>query len=173
MFALLEFKDCIYYKRTKYSKVKSADKSVIDKKYLMFFDNNDWNLNAFINLISVKIPEDTKKLNICAFQDCFNLENIILPYGLTSIGDFAFANCANLKEIEIPKSVTSIGKMAFSACVKLKHINIGNVSFIDKFAFKACSSLESITWNDKIFRNKDELNSALINSGVTTDNIWI
>ena len=51
-----------------------------------------------------------------AFEDCENLEKIIIPESVKSVGYCAFLNCRRLKSITIPDSVTSIGSSAFRKC---------------------------------------------------------
>ena len=122
----------------------------------------------------VVIPKKIKGIAVreikdVGFEECNNLESIIIPKGVIAIGFASFYNCSNLTSITIPKSVKTIGGVAFSSCNSLASITIPNgvtsigagafdysrnlesitipksVTFIGKFAFNECSSLESIT----------------------------
>ena len=85
-----------------------------------------------------------------AFEDCSELESIILGDGLISIDDYAFNNCNSLTSITIPNSVTSIGCGAFKRCGSLKNIMIpASVTSIGDSVFSGCSSLTSITVDSK------------------------
>ena len=85
-----------------------------------------------------------------AFEDCSELESIILGDGLISIDDYAFNHCNSLTSITIPNSVTSIGCGAFKRCGSLKNIMIpASVTSIGDSVFSACLSLTSITVDSK------------------------
>jgi len=74
------------------------------------------------NLIDVSFPRDMMRIRGYAFAECDKLETIIIPDGLLRIEDCAFYNCRSLKQIRIPDSVELIGKDAFKGCDKLERI---------------------------------------------------
>lgn len=79
------------------------------------------------------------------FQDCKNLESVVLPDDLTEIGDQAFDNCIKLAEINIPDSVIAIGMKSFYNCYNLKNITFGSkVKTIGDYAFYGCSNITDI-----------------------------
>lgn len=81
-----------------------------------------------------------------AFNQCFELENVIMPNSITSIGVDAFFGCPKLSSIIIPNSVTVIGKSAFEQCTTLFSIVLPNsLSSIEDRLFSGCSMLSSIT----------------------------
>ena len=51
-----------------------------------------------------------------AFNECTNLESVILPSRVERIGNWAFTTCSSLNTITIPASVTNIGAGAFAGC---------------------------------------------------------
>ena len=51
-----------------------------------------------------------------AFNECTNLESVILPSQVERIGNWAFTTCSSLNTITIPASVTNIGAGAFAGC---------------------------------------------------------
>ena len=84
-----------------------------------------------------------------AFEDCSNLESVVLPRSLRVIGDYAFSDCQSLTEIIMPDEVVEIGEGAFSGCFDLKSITIpDSVKKIGKDAFRSCFSLEEIIIGD-------------------------
>ena len=72
---------------------------------------------------------------ICStdFNNCINLQSIILPKNLTKIEDFAFRGCKNLTSITIPSSVTAIGETnswnsyPFYGCSNIKNVYITDI----------------------------------------------
>ena len=68
---------------------------------------------------SYTVPSTVTEISHYAFQNCFQLEEVILPDGLEGIGKGAFFNCDNLESIIIPESVTWIDYNAFDNCDNL------------------------------------------------------
>lgn len=111
---------------------------------------------------------------VCAFQNCQNLESVVIPDWITSIPDQAFDGCSKLTSVTIPESVTSIGLCAFSNCVSLTQIDLpaelttlgpgvfrgctsltsidipGTVSTIEQLTFSGCTSLQSVTFPESL-----------------------
>jgi len=86
------------------------------------------------------------------FQNCRNLQTVIISNGVTEIGDGAFMGCTSLSSITIPNSVTSIGISVFYNCSRLESISIPNsVTSIGGSAF-ARSGLRTITWPASVTR---------------------
>lgn len=54
-----------------------------------------------------------------AFENCADVQEIVIPEGVREIGLSAFVNCDNLRSMVIPESVSSIGRNAFSGCNQL------------------------------------------------------
>lgn len=72
-------------------------------------------------------------------------------YKVTSIGKYAFDECRNLESVIIPNSVISIGKDAFFGCSGLKSVTFGNsVVSIGDYAFCCTWNLMSITIPDSV-----------------------
>ena len=62
------------------------------------------------------------KIPAYAFQECYNLNEVILSDSITEIGEYAFENCESLTSIVIPKSVKTIAEGAFEGCTNLTNI---------------------------------------------------
>lgn len=85
-------------------------------------------------------------LQCVSFNECSNLEGIVLPNTLKDIGASAFEKCSKITSITIPDSVTYIGEGAFEGCSKIKTITISSsAAIIGKGAFSGCVALEEIT----------------------------
>ena len=108
---------------------------------------------GFKNIFRSYIPYSLKEVIITGgtdignstFEDCSDLEKIVLPNSVTSIGKNAFKGCSNLTLITLPDSVTSIGSYAFSNCSNLTNLTVPkNVKVINIAAFSGCSNLQII-----------------------------
>jgi len=66
-----------------------------------------------------------------AFQDCAELESVIIPDGVTRIDNLAFNGCPALKSVFLGKGVNSIGNGAFAGCASLEKIRVkhGNAAY--------------------------------------------
>ncbi len=95
------------------------------------------------NLKSIRIPETVTIIGEGAFQDCVNLESVNLPSNIKKILSYTFCGCKNLKEITIPAKVTYIGEEAFADCVACESIVIpASVTKIEKNAFRNFSGCD-------------------------------
>ena len=101
------------------------------------------------NLESVIIPSSITKINQSAFYNCKKLESVTILNGVEKIGSYAFSGCSSLASIEIPSSVTSIGEEVLSKCTSLEEITVpfvGNGS--DKTHFGYIFGAGSYYYND-------------------------
>lgn len=119
------------------------------------------------NLARVELPSTLTSFSD-VFQECPNLQTVVMKEGPESIGSNAFYGCSNLTSVSIPQSVTTIGQRAFDGCKKLSHITLpsglttlkmgvfsgsgletiaipGGVTTIPEQAFYYCESLKSVT----------------------------
>ena len=62
------------------------------------------------------MPDSILTIGRAVFNNCTQIESIILSNKLTTIGDFSFANCAKLESIIIPISVINMGSYVFNSC---------------------------------------------------------
>lgn len=70
------------------------------------------------------------------FQNCTNLESVILPEWVTTIGNYAFSGCTSLKDTAFLKDVKNVGEFAFqnaglSGNLVLNATSIGYKAFIN------------------------------------------
>lgn len=119
------------------------------------------------NLVRAELPSTLTSFPD-AFQECPNLQTVVMKEGPESIDRYAFYGCSNLTSVSIPQSVTTIGQRAFDGCKKLSHITLpsglttlgmgvfsgsgletiaipGGVTTIPEQAFCYCESLKSVT----------------------------
>jgi TPR repeat protein/predicted phosphohydrolase len=97
-----------------------------------------------------EVPKLVKVLGKSCFQNCRNMQKIILHEQITHIEDSAFDDCKSLSSVDIPKSVVFIGAWAFHGCDKLKKIALSeNVKTIGEYAFGSCENLKEIIVSEK------------------------
>lgn len=69
-----------------------------------------------LDIKSIVLPNNIKKIDEYAFAECENLTYVKLSNNLEFIGNGAFEGCKNLKQLNIPKSVKHIEDDAFEGC---------------------------------------------------------
>lgn len=109
-------------------------------------------------LVEVKLPATTQKINNNAFNGCSKLTTCAIPVAVTHIGDYAFAKCKALKEVNIPAAVTYMGSGVFTDCTGIETVNFNEdcqVKEIRANAFNGCSALKSV----KLSSGVEELGS--------------
>ena len=96
------------------------------------------------------------KIGAKAFNDCSQLEKVIIPDSVTEIeggkrDEFgynvysAFSGCTRLESITLPNKLTIIGPGVFRGCTNLTSIVIpSKVRLLGYEAFKDCANLKSI-----------------------------
>lgn len=109
-------------------------------------------------LVEVKLPTSTQKINNNAFNGCSKLTTCAIPASVTHIGDNAFAKCKALKEVNIPAAVSYMGTAAFSECTSIETVNFNEdcqIKEIRANTFNGCSALKSV----KLSSGVEELGS--------------
>ena len=97
-------------------------------------------------IISLDIPSSVKSIGTSAFEDCYELTNIILSPTLTQIPRCCFENCTNLKNIIIPEGVKIIEEFSFYHCEALSSVSLpSTTTSIGVDVFYKCNNLTSIT----------------------------
>ena len=109
-------------------------------------------------LVEVKLPASTQKINNNAFSGCSKLTTCAIPVAVTHIGDNAFAKCKALKEVNIPAAVTYMGSGVFTDCTGIETVNFNEDCLVKEIranAFNGCSALKSV----KLSSGVEELGS--------------
>ncbi|MCM1076219.1 MAG: leucine-rich repeat protein [Bacteroides sp.] len=95
-------------------------------------------------ITSVSIPATVTTIGNSAFDNCQNLESLVLPENLKKIMNEAFAR-SGLRQIEVPLAVDYIGEGAFSACHYLVSVVLpDSIAVIERNLFSWCNSLRTI-----------------------------
>lgn len=86
-----------------------------------------------------------------AFQNCTNLDSVILCSTAILIPENTFSGCKKISSLEIPNSVKEIGANAFQYCTELKKITLGSkLETIGANALDSCNSLREINLKSPI-----------------------
>lgn len=102
------------------------------------------------NSDSVSIPSEIEGHPVVAigesvFEDCTELETVILWADIESVGNSAFKGCTSLSEISLPSETTIIGAHAFEGCTSLETAILWGDPSIEEYAFYGCTALESMS----------------------------
>ena len=93
-----------------------------------------------VNLGGISAP-----LRVGIFQDCAQLQTVLLRQDLVSIPDLAFQRCTALKNLELPLGLRRIGMRAFESCTALEKIDLPeNLEYIYSAAFAGCENVQEI-----------------------------
>ena len=80
-----------------------------------------------------------------AFNNCQNLQHVVINDGVTKIADQAFFYCRNLLTVEMPDSVVYIGGDGFYGCSSLVSAPLPNyITYLGDAMFGSCTSLQEI-----------------------------
>lgn len=125
--SLKEIKELAFY-RTNLTNVELP--SIEELGFKVFLKSNIQKIDMKKSLI--------KEIELCCFDGCKNLKEVILPETLEIIGVSAFKNTASLKSIVIPKNVKEIAGYAFegSRLEEIDFRNPGTLEEIGECAFK-------------------------------------
>lgn len=67
------------------------------------------------NIVTLTIPGQIREIGSWAFEDCHNLEQVIIQDGVEKIGYCAFAYCENLYSLVLPDTLIQLGEYAFAS----------------------------------------------------------
>lgn len=98
------------------------------------------------NIENVLIPDSVMEIGGYAFRGCYDLKSVDIRGNLTEIKLRTFLMCRNLTKVTLPDSITTIGTGAFGACRSLSRIKLPEqLNTIQILAFVQCDSLTEIT----------------------------
>lgn len=114
-------------------------------------------------LTTITIPGSVKKIgaswgnsNAQVFNNCSNLENVILEEGIEEISGRTFDSCSKVKEWKLPKSLKRIGPRAFrSTSVEEFNIPENVESIAATFISSSNLSRINVDSNNKYFTSVD------------------
>jgi hypothetical protein len=98
------------------------------------------------NLQTLMIGNNVASIGLDAFQDCNELTNATINSGI--IGPYAFSNLTDLASVTIGNGVSSIGYQAFFLCPNLQTLTIGSGAIGD-LAFANCA-LQTLTFGNGV-----------------------
>ena len=76
------------------------------------------------------------QIDRCAFNECEELNSIIIPNTVKSIGNKAFCHCHSLSHVQLPSTLDSIQEQTFYLCESLRSIQFPeSLVYIGPYAF--------------------------------------
>lgn len=137
-------------------------------------------LLSYPNARSTKytIPDGVIMIYYSAFQEDFDLEEVIIPNSVISIRTSAFSCCESLKSIVLPSNLSVFDWAVFNYCKDLKSVTFpSTITKIPAWTFEGCRSLESVvipanikTIEDWAFQDCFALKSVTLNEGLKSIN---
>ena len=70
------------------------------------------------------LPKSLAYIEAEAFENCYNVLNVVFPDSIKKIGSYAFKNCDSLEWVYVPDTVMEMGSGVFDKCDNLKEIRI-------------------------------------------------
>jgi len=99
------------------------------------------------NLETVMVDSRLAVLPTHAFAGCTSLRSVTGATGLTAIRDCAFLNCTSLETISLPNGLETIESDVFNGCASLREVYIPDtVTTIGGGAWRYCSSITNISF---------------------------
>lgn len=91
----------------------------------------------------VTIPAGFPQIDANAFNNCRELEDVLVEGDIEYVGGNAFYGCSSLKTIEV--QCTKVVSNAFENCTSLTSATFTGVTEFGKEVFKGCSSLRKVS----------------------------
>lgn len=102
--------------------------------------------NDFWELSEIVIPDHILEIGDSAFKDADHAQSIKIGDGVTEIESWAFANCSDVTEVTFGKQVKYIGEGAFENCYDLEQVTLpAQLREISEELFCACPNMKQIT----------------------------
>ena len=102
--------------------------------------------NECDQLESIVIPDGVKNISEYAFRRCTSLKNVIIPQTVKKIDEGAFFECSSLTEIRLPEGLTVLSRNIFDGCTSLVSVYLPNsLISIQGHSFNSCKSLKTIS----------------------------
>ncbi|MBS1416541.1 MAG: leucine-rich repeat protein [Clostridia bacterium] len=150
------------------------------------------NIEHISHKAATKANTGTSTTNdVSLFENCVNLQSVVLPGGLLSIGPKTFMGCVNLSSVTysgydgkdsfaLPDSVYVLGACLFSGCATLQSVTLpsggSNTLTAGTYLFDGCSGLESVVFPEtgwtqvyaSMFRDCASLESIVMPDSIKT-----
>ena len=118
----------------------NSKKNNLYKTQHFYVKNNN---NVYEELTELEIPENITRIDEHEFDGVTFLKKVNIPSNVTYVGPYAFNNCANLEEVILTNS-TTISASAFNFCENLKTLYLPqNIEFSNQ-NFSQLLSLKNI-----------------------------
>lgn len=96
------------------------------------------------NITSINIPNTITSIGASAFENCLNLNEVVINENIKELGDYAFYN-TGITKATINSDITSLGQLVFANCENLTTVNIGlKTKTIGYGFFQLCTNLKDV-----------------------------
>ncbi len=134
---------------------------------------SNWNYRGQTDFTEVEFPASLMRIGQNSFRET-NLKKVLIPEGVISVELQAFYQCKELEEVSFPATVQAIPYACFTSSLKLSKVNISyGVQEIESYAFNNCVSLTEITIpgsvkkiNDMAFRACTGITQLTLEEGI-------
>ena len=113
-----------------------------------FAEVADFGLRGNTGITSLDLSQATnfRRLGVYSFADCSELSGeVVLPLRITDLGRSSFENCYQLQSVVIYANIDTINSQCFYNCYSLSNVILpSDLKKIDSLAFANCSALNSI-----------------------------
>ena len=99
-------------------------------------------------LENVKLPETLKSIGESAFENQYQLKEIIMPNSLEELGASCFEECRNLEKVSYSSSLETIPNSCFAECNFKKIEFPSTIKNVGSSAFYSCNNIEEIILTD-------------------------
>ena len=92
-----------------------------------YFYNYEWDIataNIPATVTYNEVQYNVTRIGESAFEDCGNLQTVVIDSGVTVIDEFAFEGCKVLTSVTMPNGIVKIGRSAFSGCESMTSVSI-------------------------------------------------
>lgn len=163
------FKDCTSLKHIDITALRNAGKETfLNCKNLETVDNGiftKFSEGMFKNSGLKKLEFNADRIPNNCFENCENLEEVVITRNIVYVGKEAFNNCKTLESVKFEKDAGAefIYEKAFNKCINLKSISLPNSKVeIEKMAFTECENLTEVIFNNETYLS-DNLGSIFNN----------
>ena len=110
-----------------------------------------------IKTLNLSKCETLLLISVSAFEECENLENVILPASIMAINTNVFKNCKKLTAVDFSKCTSLSNLSGFTECEGLTSLDLSNCTALESIEYEAFTDCINISGNVKLPDNLKEI----------------